>query len=230
MPRRSQAGSGGLTFHVMNRGVRRLRLFDDVADYSIFAECVASALDRVAVDLFAFCIMPNHFHLVVRPEADSDLSRFMGLMTMRHSKCWHRRRQSKGGGAVYQGRFKAFPIGTERYFYSAVRYVEANPLRARLVERAEDWPWSSLAQSVRNSQILPLTEWPILKPTNWSDLVNAAQRSDEVTEIRRSVRGNLPFGGEAWRQATAIALGTANGLRRPGPRPSQEKPGVNSSN
>ena len=110
-----QTGSGGLTFHVMNRGARRLRLFDDPEDYLTFAQCASEALELTRVDLFAFCVMPNHFHLVLRTHGDSDLTHFMRLMTLRHSKRWRRRRGTRGEGAVYQGRCRAFPIGTDRY-------------------------------------------------------------------------------------------------------------------
>lgn len=219
MPRRIQRGSGGLIFHVMNRGVRRMCLFEDAEDYATLLRCIAEALELVDIDLYAFCVMPNHFHLVVRPHGDSDLTHFMRLMTLRHSKRWHRRRGSRGCGAVYQGRFRAFPMETESYFYSACRYVEANPLRAKLVSRAEDWRWSSLYQRVKNCHILPLQEWPILRPDRWNELVNTVQNRREIRRVRTSAASNLPLGGEAWTIATATLLGTASALRRSGPRP-----------
>jgi putative transposase len=196
-----------------------MRLFEDVQDYATFVRCVAEALSIVPVEIFAFCIMPNHFHLVVRPAKDPDLSHFMKLMTMRHSKRWHRRRESTGGGAVYQGRFRASPIETDRYFFAACRYVEANPLRAGLVERAEDWRWSSLHQRVKNCNILPLATWPILQPADWPELVNAAQKAREIRQLRESTRANLPFGTPEWVTRTAALLGREPGLHRPGPRP-----------
>jgi len=227
-----QTGSGGLTFHVMNRGARRLRLFDDPEDYQTLARCASEALELTRVELFAFCVMPNHFHLVLRPQGDSDLTHFMRLMTLRHSKRWRRRRGTRGEGAVYQGRFRAFPIDTERYFYAACRYVEANPLRAGLVNRAEEWAWSSLHQTESNCHVLTLAQWPILRPSDWTEIVNAAQTSPELDHLRRSAQKGLPFGPAAWTVAIATSLGTAPGLRRPGPRPSLElemKSGINLS-
>jgi len=221
MPRRTLLGSGGVTFHVMNRGVRRLRLFDDSEDYLTFVGCLAKTLELIPVTLYAFCVMPNHFHLVMRPRGDSDLSHFMKLMTMRHSKRWHRRRRSKGGGAVYQGRFRAFPVQTDHYFYAVCRYVEANPIRAKLVERAEDWPWSSLHQHERLKYggILRLEPWPIARPEHWIDLVNAAQNHTEMGQLRKCADSNLPFGAAAWQHAMATLFKTAPSLRPPGPRP-----------
>jgi len=195
-----------------------MRLFDDSGDYRTFVDCVHEAFTQTSVEIFAFCIMPNHFHLVLRPAGDRDLTQFMRLMTMRHSKRWHRRRGSVGGGAVYQGRFRAFPIQTDRYFLTACRYVEANPLRARLVQRAEDWEWSSLFQRVKNCNTLPAAAWPILQPANWTELVNASQKAREIREIRRSARSDTPLGTTDWAAKTAALLGKDAALRRPGPR------------
>lgn len=196
-----------------------MRLFDDKQDYAMFAGCAVEALSIVSMDVFAFCIMPNHFHLIVRPTQDPDLSHFMKLMTMRHSKRWHRRRESTGAGAVYQGRFRAFPIETDRHFLTACRYVEANPLRARLVQRAEAWPWSSLYQRVKNCNILPLATWPILQPADWTETVNASQEAHDIRQLRKSTRSDAPLGTSAWVASTAALLGKEASLRRPGPRP-----------
>jgi putative transposase len=202
----------------MNRGVRRMCLFEDRHDYFTLVKCALEALEIVPVDLFAFCLMPNHFHMIVRPHEDPDLTHFMGLMTMRHSKRWHHRRRSVGCGAVYQGRFRAFPIESERYFYTACRYVEANPLRAQLVPRAEDWRWSSLHQRVKNCDILPLTQWPILRPEAWTETVNAVQKDSDLRQLRHSARFSAPFGDTEWASRVAAVLGTASSLHRPGPQ------------
>ncbi len=102
---------------------------------------------RVAV--FAYCLMPNHWHLVASPTAPGALSIFMHRLTTTHARLWHRARGSAGEGAVYQGRFSAIPIQCDRHFLIVCRYVERNALRASLVSRAEDWPWSqSVATSV----------------------------------------------------------------------------------
>jgi putative transposase len=89
--------------------------------------------------------MPNHFHLVLWPRRDGDLSRFMQWLTMTHTQRWHAHRRDAGHGHLYQSRFKSFPIQTDGHFLSVCRYVERNALRARLVGRAEDWAWCSLA-------------------------------------------------------------------------------------
>lgn len=208
-----------------------MRLFDDPSDYRSFLRCVSVGLDRTAVDLFAYCVMPNHFHLVVRPNVSGQLTRFMRVVTIRHAFWWHHRKQSRGAGAVYQGRFKAIPVQTETYFYRVCRYVEANPVRARLVSRAQDWEWSSLADRSRLQPWLRLSPWPVAMPRDWPALVDNLQSGSELADLRRRVNASIPVGDDAWTQATAVALGMDAHLRRPGVRPRRElRSGVNSSN
>jgi len=211
MPRRRVAGSGGVVFHVLNRAVRRARLFDHDDDYRALLRLVGSTLSKVPVEMFAYCIMPNHFHFVVRPERDGDLSNYMKLLTLTHSKRWHVAHGTTGTGCVYQGRFKAFPIQTDSHFLTVCRYVEQNPLRARLSARAEEWPWSSLSKSIRNDCGVQLSPWPIDRPVDWPTLVNGHESF--LTAVRASVVRNRPFGAPDWVEAMAVRLGLESSLR-----------------
>jgi putative transposase len=186
MPYRPGRGTAGVPFHVLNRSARRLVLFENDADYRAFLFCVFRALQKVPVSLLAYCIMPNHFHLVVQPVADGQLSSFMKLLLGTHSKRWHSFRKTTGIGAVYQGRFKAFPIQSAQHFYAVCRYVERNALRAGLVDRAEDWPWCSLFQRCAGGGPVPLHEWPIAEPLDWVERVNEEQPDAEVQAVRAS--------------------------------------------
>jgi putative transposase len=132
--------------------------------------------------------MPNHFHLVAWPTRGTDLSAFMMWALGTHSKRWHQFRGSGGTGAVYQNRFKAFPVGSDRHFLTVCRYVERNPLRARLVNRAERWPWSSLAQRLGWSGGPTLTPWPVPQPLDWLDQVNQDDVAAETNRVRSSIR------------------------------------------
>jgi putative transposase len=146
----------------------------------------------------------------------------MWLMTGTHSKRWHVHRGTVGNGAVYQARYKAFPVQTDRHFLTVCRYVERNPLRAGLVQRAEDWPWSSLAGRGKYFNIVPLDTWPILQPLDWTDLVNAVQTTGDVDRVRRSVRRGLPLGDQSWTRDTSVRLGL-DGSTRPLGRPRREE-------
>lgn len=204
MPRRWTVGTAGVTFHVLNRGVRRLKLFDHDGDYGAFRNVMAATLEKVPVRMFAYCIMPNHFHLVCSPREDGQLSEFMRLMTVTHSKRWHAVRKTNGTGCVYQGRFKAFPVQTDGHFLTVCRYVERNALRARLVPRAEVWKWSSLFDRCKNCDPVPLSVWPILQPPTWLSLVNDVEPT--LHAIRTSVIRSRPFGDDAWAERIATEL------------------------
>jgi len=204
-----------MVFHVLNRGVRRLRLFDHAGDYAAFLRVMAAAQQKVPMRCLSYCLMPNHFHLVLWPQGDGDLSRFMFWLLSTHSKRWHLWRGTNGTGAVYQGRFKAIPVATDIHFYRLCAYVERNALVAGLVQRAQDWPWSSLSQRMGRSLPVELAAWPLAYPDGWLEVVNAAWAADS-SDIRRAVRQGRPFGPDEWAQETARRLGLERSLRHPG--------------
>jgi putative transposase len=205
-----------MVFHVINRGVRRMRLFDTDADYLACLATLKEAQTRVPIGFFAYCLMPNHFHLVLGPRSDGQVSAFMHWFTTTHSKRWHAWRETVGTGAVYQGRFKAFPVQTDRHFLTVCRYVERNALRAGLVGRAEEWPWSSLSQRATAGQDVALNEWPVPQPSHWLELVNAAETAADVEQLRLSLRRSVPFGESSWVGDVGQQLQLATTRRRCG--------------
>ena len=136
MGRPLRATSADVVYHVLNRANARMTLFDDEGDYAAFERVLGQACERGQMRLLAYCVMPNHWHLVVWPRKDGDLSRFMNWLTLTHTQRWHQHRHTVGVGHVYQGRFKSFPVETNEYLLTVCRYVERNPVRAGLVERA----------------------------------------------------------------------------------------------
>ena len=126
MARPPRAAEGGLIYHALNRANARLRIFDEEADYAAFVKVLAEVVTRTGMRLLAYCVMPNHFHLVVWPVGDGDLSRFMRLLTLTHTQRWHAHRRSAGTGHLYQGRFKSFPVQGDGHFSTVCRYVERN--------------------------------------------------------------------------------------------------------
>lgn len=205
---RPSTGSAGVVFHVMNRGVRRWRLFDSDLEYQVCLQILGEALERHPAEMFAYCLMPNHFHLVVRPVEDGQLSKLMQWFSGTHSRRWHLRRGTTGTGSVYQGRFKAFPVQTDDHFLTVCRYVERNPLRALLVANAEDWRWSSLSHRTRHlTSPFRLAEWPVECPSDWMTFVNAHEPNSEIARLRQSLGSNVPFGAESWVEWVAPTLG-----------------------
>ncbi len=151
MGRPHRAAVGGYAYHVLNRANARLTIFNGARDYESFERLLAEAVERTGTRLLAYCLMPNHWHLVVWPKEDGELSRFVGWLTLTHTQRWHAHRHSAGAGHLYQGRFKSFPIQTDDHFYTVARYVERNALRAKLVRRAEAWRWGSLYRWLHGS-------------------------------------------------------------------------------
>ena len=149
MPRRPRLSTGGIAYHVLNRRVGRLELFEKPADYFSFEKILSEAHDRTGIRIAAYCLMPNHWHLLLWPRTDGELSEVMRWVTVTHSQRWHAHRHSSGTGPVYQGRLKSFPVQTDEHFLAVARYVERNALRAKLVERAEGWQWSSIYRIAR---------------------------------------------------------------------------------
>lgn len=211
MGRPLRAASGDFIYHVLNRANARMSLFETDGDYRAFERVLVQACERVAMRLLSYCVMPNHWHLVVWPRQDGDLSRFMNWLTLTHTQRWHQHRQSVGEGHVYQGRFKSFPVETNEYLVTVCRYVERNPVRAGLVDRAEQWRWSSASMVAS----VPVHAWPIERPIDW---LNEKETSGQVEEVRRSVTKGQPFGSPLWveQMVTRWNLGaTLRGRGRP---------------
>jgi putative transposase len=200
-------------FHVVNRAAKRVPLFEDPADYCAFERILRAAVARIDVALFAYCLMPNHWHFLLSPRVDAALSRFMHWLTTTHARRWQTVRAMDGYGAVYQGRYKAIPVSSDRYLW-VCRYVERNALRAGLVESAERWPWSSLWQRADHANDKWLSDWPVVCPPDWMTQVNLPQTPSEIEAFRRAVRVGEPFGDEEWRTALATRSGRAPRRRR----------------
>ena len=210
-------------------------MFEDDDDYAAFERVMMRTRQRVpGVELFAYCLMPNHWHLLVRPKRAGVLSEFMRLLSVTHSQRWHAHRHSAGTGPIYQGRFKSFPMQGERHLLTVARYVERNALRAKLVERAQDWRWSSLAArrdsgtDAAERQAM-LSAWPIPavagaagvmnrfgEPRGWLATVNRPQSQAELEALRVSVQRGRPFGEAGWVQAVAEKLDLGAALRSRG--------------
>lgn len=226
MGRPKRAADGGLIYHVLNRANARMTIFEKDGDYEAFERILVEAVERTGTRLLAYCLMPNHWHLVVLPIKDGELSRFTGWLTLTHTQRWHAHRHSTGSGHVYQGRFKSFPVQDEEYFLTVCRYVERNALRAKLVAQAEQWRWSSLHRwSNGNAKARELiSAWPIRRSTNWVEWVNEAQTDSELTALRKSVTRGCPYGAESWSAKIVTRLGLESTLRPQG-RPKNVKNG-----
>lgn len=185
---------------------------------------LAEAFERESLPIFAYTLMPNHWHFVVRPDTDDQLSDFFRWLTHTHTMRWHAHHHTEGTGHLYQGRFKTFPIETDDHLLAVLRYVERNPVRANLCRRAEDWQygsaWRNRGGSPTDRQLL--AKWTIPRPRQWRAIVNKPQTQSEVHAIRSCVRRGTPFGSENWITQSAVRLQLKHTLRPRG-RPRKEK-------
>jgi putative transposase len=166
MGRPLRAAAGGWVYHVLNRANARLPIFESDGDYEAFERILAEGGERFRPRLLAYCLMPNHWHLVAWPEKDGVLSRFVGWVTLTHTRRHHAHRHTVGTGHLYQGRFKSFPVQQDEHFYAVCRYVERNAFRAGLVERPDDWRYSSLWRRTHGAAKAQawLSAWPVSRP------------------------------------------------------------------
>lgn len=214
MSRAPRQCEGGIVYHVLNRANGKLRIFKTHEDYQAFERVLGESLQRVPLRLCGYCIMPNHWHLILWPREGGELSDFMQWLTLTHTQRWHAAHGTTGIGHVYQGRFKSFPVKSDQHYLTALAYVESNPLRGGIVEDAGRWPFSSLA--VRMGLISPeatLSYGPVGLPANWMELVNRIPDKATAERLAGSMRRGSPFGDEAWTTETARRLGIEATLR-----------------
>ncbi len=215
MGRPKRTVNGGLVYHVLNRANARMNIFGKAADYGAFEGIVEEAVERFEMRLLSYCVMPNHWHLVLWPRNDGDLSKFVGWLTLTHTQRWHAHRNTVGTGHVYQGRFRSFVVQSDEHLWTVCRYVERNALRARLVDRAEDWQWNSLWRRTFGSaeQQSILVDGPVVRPRAWRRRVNQPMTPAELAAMRLCVNRAKPYGSEIWTKRVVKRLGLESTLR-----------------
>ena len=214
MPRRPRVCTGGTCFHVLNRAVvqkgkgARLPLLEKLEDYEAFERVLIETHAQFPLPLLCYCLMPNHWHFVVRPANNNPLSDFFRWLTHTHVMRWHAHCHTEGTGHLYQGRFKAFAIDEDDPLDAVLHYAERNPVRAELCERVEDWKFGSAWRMERGdaqSRSI-LSDCPIPRPMRWRDDVNQVQSKSEVDAIRASVKRGIPSGSDSWITQSAVRL------------------------
>lgn len=220
MPRTARFIVANLCYHVLNRANKKARVFHSSGDYEQFLAAIHLAQQRVHIPILAACLMPNHFHLVVRPLHGEDLGPWMQWAFTTQVR-WHHAKYETSGH-LWQGRYKAFLIQEDHHLLTVMRYVERNALRANLVERAEDWKWGSLGWRSARTPPIKLTDSPVTLPSYWRHLVNEPQTAAELAEIRTCVNRQRPFGEPMWVEGKAKEFGIEQSLMPVG-RPRKKK-------
>lgn len=213
MARKPRISLGNYCYHVLNRGNGRQTVFHKDGDYAAFLKLMKEASERIPMRLLSFCLMPNHFHLVLWPELDGDLSKWMQWLTTSHVRRYHRHYDSSGH--VWQGRFKSFPIQSDDHLLTVMRYVERNPVRAKTipVRKAQNWPWSSVGQPPKDTVVPGFDPGPVKRRRNWLDWVNRPLNEQERKAMEVCISRGQPFGEDDWKSKTAKKLGIESSIR-----------------
>ena len=226
MPRRARVAPGGWIFHVLNRANAREKLFESELDYDEFVRLLArcAAVDRMRI--LAWCAMPNHWHFLLWPRGDGDLYRFIHRFSIRHTQHWHIRNGTIGRGHLYQARFKSFPVQNDRHLLTVCRYIERNPVRAKLVAHATNWPWSSAQSHATGggNTTVELEPLPVEAPANWNRWIANPEDEADLSRLRSHLTTDVPFGDETWARDAANTLGLPGRPRKRG-RPRKESMG-----
>ena len=186
-------------------------------DFAAFERILMEAHEREPLPILAWCLMGNHWHFVVRPTREGQMSRFFRWMTLTHAMRWRVAHRSVGAGHLYRGRFKAYPVQTGGRLLEVLRYVERNALSADLVDRAEEWRWGSLWAREQGPEALRglLAEWPGDRPGGWTKYVNQPLSAKELSRLKLSEERSRPYGEDVWVGRTVGKLGLEYTLRDP---------------
>lgn len=200
--------------HVLNRANRRAGIFFKTADYEAFLTILVEGLEKVPVRILAFCVMPNHWHLVLFIEQAVQLSEYLHWVTSTHVRRYHKAHDTVGLGHLYQNRYRNFLIQGDVHLLNVMRYVEANALRAGLVSRAEDWRWSSLHRSTTSDGRPIISAPPVPRPPTWIELVNHPE--PRLEQIRSAIEHGHPFGDRNYVEEAVRRYGLEHTVRRTG--------------
>lgn len=222
MSRTARIVAPGIPHHIVQRGHNRSAVFATAADYRSYLRALFMCRDELEVKVRAYCLMTNHVHLIVDPGDDAlRLSRLMQRLAARHTIRMNK--QLSRTGTVWEGRFHCSPIETDRYLLACCRYVELNPVRAGIVRRPDQYPWSSYRDRMKPKGetridldvcFMGLARDPVVRRERYSALISAGTPLDELELFRSAVRRNRFSGDERTAQSMAKRFGWPITVRR----------------
>ena len=202
--------------HVTQRGTRRQPVFFRDDDYQSYLRLMREWCDKEGVAVWAYCLMPNHVHLIAVPETEAGLARAVGEAHRRYTRQVNFREDWRG--YLWQGRFASNPLD-ERYLLAAVRYVECNPVRARMVKQAWEYRWSSAAAHMRGEDDVLVQVRPMLERVpDWREYVGQGLSDSEMRAIRLHNRTGRPLGSKEFMEKLERIVGRTLKPRKPGPK------------
>jgi len=213
MPRVARNLVDGCIYHVLNRGNGKQEVFHKEQDYRSFISLLKEAKERYPVKIMAYCLMPNHFHMVLQAVNAGDMSKWIQWLMTTHVRRYHLHYESSGH--LWQGRYKSFVIQEDGHLMTVLRYVEGNPVRANLVSSAIKWQWSSHRDRLSGISCL-IDDVPIDLPGKWGKYVTDPIADKELNNLRKSVIRQFPYGTADWQMRVAKETGIESSLRPQG--------------
>ena len=208
----------GLPHHVTQRGNRGARVFFEDGDYALYRDLLSAAAQEAGAEIWAYCLMPNHVHIVIVPADEDGLRRSFADAHRRYTG--HVNARMGVTGHLWQGRFGSVAMD-EAHLAHAVRYVSLNPVRARLVARAEDWPWSSVTAHLAGRDDGLVTVNPVLE--RYGDfaafLDQGAAEPEAFKRLRQGERTGRPLGSDTWIERLEARTGRRLSPQKRGPKP-----------
>jgi len=214
MPRVKRGLSDGQIYHVINRGNCKQNVFHKDQDFRSFLELIKPGKEQFHIDIYAYCLMPNHFHFVLSPHNGDNLSKWMQWIMTCHVRRYHK--HYKTTGHIWQGRFKSFLIQKDNHLLNVLRYVEANPMRAGLTPFSRNWIWSSLSERIGEKYDKIIDNVPIELPIDWEEFVNNPITDKELESINQSVNRQSPYGNPQWQKKMCQQYSLEHTLRQRG--------------
>jgi putative transposase len=203
--------------HVVQRGNRRQPVFFSSADYKAYLRLMAAWCGKQGVEVWAYCLMTNHVHLVAVPGSERGLARAIGEAHRRYTVRVNQRENWRG--YLWQGRFSSYPLD-EQYLLAAVRYVELNPVRIGLVDRPWQYQWSSAAAHVRNRDDVLVRVKPMRdRVADWREYLSIEPDSTDLEVMRRHMRTGRPLGSPEFVETLEAKLARSLAPHKPGPKP-----------
>ena len=207
--------------HVTQRGNRRQQVFFCDDDYEVYRHLLAEGCRQAGVSVLSYCLMPNHVHLILTPRTGDGLREALGEAHRRYTR--HVNFREGWRGYLWQGRFSSFPMD-EKYLLACARYVELNPVRARLVKRAQDWKWSSARAHLRGKSdgLVDIAGLKDFIP-DWADFLSTPPHDSELDAIRAGERTGRPLGSAEFVAGLEKKLRRPLSRQKPGPKPQKKK-------
>ncbi|MBW2100842.1 MAG: transposase [Deltaproteobacteria bacterium] len=217
MARIARAVAPGIPHHVTQRGNRGQQTFFNDEDYQSYLELMSEWCMKFQVETWAYCLMPNHIHLIVVPETKDGLTPAIGEAHRRYTRRINFREGWRGH--LWQGRFSSF-IMEEEYLLACTRYVELNPVRSGLVKKPEDWPWSSAGAHMKGKDDILVKTKPLQKIVNkpWEKFLAFDVQEQEIELFRKHERTGRPLGSDSFIEKMELLLDRKLKPQKPGPK------------